>query len=122
MRIEPVLPAADLDETVEFYTSLGFALGYDDREGDGYVVLTMDGGALHFFQHDMLDATGNDAGAYLHVDNADLLHGRWAALGLGPDSIPRLSPVEDKPWGKREFVLMDPDGNVLRVGHDLAAG
>ncbi|MBI3792277.1 MAG: VOC family protein [Gemmatimonadetes bacterium] len=119
MRAEPVLPSADLDDTVEFYTSLGFAVTYDDRAGDGYVILTMDGATLHFFEHGALDATGNDAGAYLHVDDAHGLHQRWSALGLTPENLPRLMPVEDQPWGKREFLVVDPDGNVLRVGQDL---
>jgi catechol 2,3-dioxygenase-like lactoylglutathione lyase family enzyme len=124
MRTDPVLPSADLNDTVDFYTSLGFELGYDDREGDGYVILGMDGAFIHFFYHDSLDATGSDAGCYLHVEDAQALHTRWAALGLGPEDLPRLTAVEDQEWGKREFALVDPDGNLIRVGQDLppAAG
>ena len=119
MRTDPVLPSLDLVDTIVFYTSLGFALGYDDRAGDGYVIMGMGDVSLHFFYHDSLDATGNDAGCYLHVDRADDLHARWKALGLGPEDIPRLTDLEDKPWGKREFALVDPDGNLIRVGHEL---
>ncbi len=119
MRTDPVLPSADLNDTVEFYTSLGFEIGYDDREGDGYVIMSMDGAAIHFFYHDALDATGSDAGCYLHVDDAAALHGRWAALGLGPEDLPRLTTIEDQAWGKREFAVVDPDGNLIRVGQDI---
>ena len=122
MRTDPVLPSGDLDDTVDFYTQLGFELGYDDRGGDGYMIMGMDGAAIHFFFHDSLDATGNDAGCYLHVEDADALHARWSALGIGPEDVPRLTELEDKPWGRREFALVDPDGNLIRAGHELAVG
>jgi hypothetical protein len=32
-----------------------------------------------------------------------------------------VSGIEDKPWGMREFALVDPNGNLIRVGHDLNA-
>ena len=28
--------------------------------------------------------------------------------------VPRLEPLEEKPWGLREFAVIDPDGNLLR--------
>jgi hypothetical protein len=27
-----------------------------------------------------------------------------------------MEALEDKPWGLREFAIVDPDGNLLRVG------
>jgi len=27
-----------------------------------------------------------------------------------------MDALEDKPWGLREFAVVDPDGNLLRVG------
>ncbi|MFU1921534.1 class I tRNA ligase family protein, partial [Klebsiella pneumoniae] len=44
-----------------------------------------------------------------------------AALGLGGQGIPRITVLEDQPWGMREFALIDPDGNLLRVGQELDA-
>jgi hypothetical protein len=28
----------------------------------------------------------------------------------------RLHEIEDKPWGMREFTVVDPAGNAVRVG------
>ena len=36
-----------------------------------------------------------------------------------PASAARLTAVEDKPWGMREFAVVDPNGNLLRVGRPL---
>ncbi|ETC83740.1 bleomycin resistance protein [Xanthomonas hortorum pv. carotae str. M081] len=30
--------------------------------------------------------------------------------------IPRLDPVGDKPWGMREFAIVDENGNLIRIG------
>jgi hypothetical protein len=27
-----------------------------------------------------------------------------------------MDTLEDKPWGLREFAVVDPDGNLLRIG------
>jgi hypothetical protein len=27
-----------------------------------------------------------------------------------------MDALADKPWGLREFALVDPDGNLLRIG------
>jgi hypothetical protein len=37
-------------------------------------------------------------------------------LNLSETGIPRLIRVEDKPWGMRELAVIDPDGNLIRVG------
>jgi hypothetical protein len=33
--------------------------------------------------------------------------------------IPRQDVLEDKPWGMREFAIVDPNGNLLRIGQTL---
>jgi hypothetical protein len=44
------------------------------------------------------------------------LHADLAAANLPAQGIPRLERVEDKPWGMREFALLDADGNLLKFG------
>ncbi len=39
--------------------------------------------------------------------------------GLPRVGIPRLEPVEDKPWRMREFALIDEDGNLVRIGRPI---
>ncbi|MEA2704569.1 MAG: hypothetical protein QOD63_2514, partial [Actinomycetota bacterium] len=51
--------------------------------------------------------------AYLHVRGVDTLHQEWRAAGLP------VSDVRDEPWEMREFNLVDPGGNRLRVGENL---
>ena len=34
--------------------------------------------------------------------------------------LPRMDTIEDRPWGMREFVIVDEDGNLLRIGQALS--
>jgi hypothetical protein len=72
---------------------------------------------LHFFLASELDPWTSIAGCYLYVDDADALYREWLALGLPAAGIPRLHGAPgDTDYGLREFALVDPDGNLLRVG------
>jgi hypothetical protein len=31
----------------------------------------------------------------------------------------RLHPIRDTPWGMREFSVVDPSGNLIRIGTRL---
>ncbi|WP_371199601.1 VOC family protein [Hyphomicrobium sp. MC1] len=52
--------------------------------------------------------------AYIRVSDVDDWH---AAFKNG--RAKRLSTVEDKPWGMREFHFIDDDGNLLNIGQML---
>jgi catechol 2,3-dioxygenase-like lactoylglutathione lyase family enzyme len=119
-RAVPILPARDLQETRAFYERLGFATwGFWAAEFGGYAILGREHVEMHFFLDAGLDPGKNSAGCYWRVDDADALHAEYRPLGLPSSGMPRLTNVEDKPWGTREFALVDPSGNLVRVGHPL---
>ena len=61
------------------------------------------------------------AGCYVYVEDADALFAEFLAASLPSDGIPRLQgPPNDSDYGLREFALVDPDGNLLRIGSQLA--
>ena len=49
----------------------------------------------------------------------DRFHQSCGVLNLPASGIPRMSTPRDEPWGMREFTVVDPSGNLLRIGHDL---
>jgi uncharacterized protein (TIGR02246 family) len=116
----PILPAVDLSGTRAFFESLGFKTGYwSPAQERGYAILTREDLELHFFSHPHFVPADNYAGCYWRVQDADALHGLCSTLGLPASGTPSLSPVEDKPWGMREFALVDPNSNLIRVGHEI---
>lgn len=115
----PILPSRAIDETVAFYRRLGFE-GGAHRADAGYAILRRGRLELHFFAHPALVPAASCAGCYLRVQDVDNLHQAFATHPLPTHGIPRLTAPENKPWGLREFALVDPDGNLLRVGQVLA--
>jgi catechol 2,3-dioxygenase-like lactoylglutathione lyase family enzyme len=56
-----------------------------------------------------------------YVEDADALFADFSAIGLPSAGIPRLQgPVEATDYGLREFAVVDPDGNLLRIGSFVA--
>jgi catechol 2,3-dioxygenase-like lactoylglutathione lyase family enzyme len=112
--IIPTLPSRDLTETRAFYDALGFVpRASEDR--DDYLVLGFGPAELHFFAAAGLDAANSVSGCCIRVADVDRIHGRFASAGLPATGTPRLTAPADRPWGQREFTLVDPDGNLIRV-------
>lgn len=116
-RVEPILPAKNLDETRAFYMRLGFTPWFGGQTWSDYEILSSGELVMHFFAAPALVPGDNQAGCYWRVASADHVYQECAAQGLPLQGIPRLEPICDQPWGMREFVLVDPSGNLVRVGH-----
>jgi aminoglycoside 6'-N-acetyltransferase I len=117
-RAIPTLPSRSIAATTAFFRALGFDGGAHPFSRD-YAVFTRGTLELHFFTHRELVPAASSAGCYLRVHDVDRLHRDFARAGLPGEGIPRLERPEDKPWGLREFALVDPDGNLLRIGQRL---
>lgn len=115
--VAPILPARNLAETRAFYERLGFeTVGWWPDGFGGYAILDRGSLELHFFAFPDLDPFESYAQCYWRIAELDALHGEFRQLGLPTQGIPRLTPVESKPWGVREFALVDPNGTLIRVG------
>ena len=107
-RAIPVLPANDWNESVPFWRRLGFEV---DEPHDGYVVARRGDLEVHLYAETGIECFTNNSACYLRVDDAVALRSEWQEAGVQP-----LAAVEDKPWGMREFHVVDPAGNLVRVG------
>jgi catechol 2,3-dioxygenase-like lactoylglutathione lyase family enzyme len=117
--VAPILPSRDLSATAEFYSRLGF-----EQTGlwpDEYLIVMRGDVGLHFFFAPGTDPASSIAGCYLYVEDADALFADFSRIGLPSAGIPRLhGPVEATDYGLREFAVVDPDGNLLRIGSFVA--
>ncbi len=109
----PTLPSRSLPDTLAFYKVLGFA---GRMIGDGYAILTRDVVELHFFSHPALVPAESSAGCYIRVLNVDAWYQPMATAKLPRKGIPRMDALAVKPWGMKEFAIVDSDGNLLRIG------
>ena len=114
----PILPSRDLGETLEFYERLGFEnRGAPPEEWD-YLIIGRGDIWLHFIGMPDVDPLTTIASCFLFVDDADRLHEDWQRVGIEPDPATgsRLMPPETTDYGMREFAVVDPSGNLIRVG------
>jgi len=114
----PVLPSRDLTETLDFYRRLGFDNRGAPPDAYGYCIIGRGTIELHFWHQPDVDPMTSAAGCYVRVVDADALHSSWEAVGVPDDEVTgsRLLPPDDTEYGLREFALVDPSGNLLRIG------
>jgi catechol 2,3-dioxygenase-like lactoylglutathione lyase family enzyme len=111
----PTLPCRSVGATVAFYRALGFEGGAHEFNGD-YAILRRGTVELHFFTHNELVPAESSAGCYIRVADVETIYHACASARLPDAGIPRMDTLADKPWGMREFAIVDPDGNLLRIG------
>lgn len=115
----PILPSRSIPATVAFYKQLGFEGGAHDFDS-GYAVMKLGTVEIHFFAHKELVPAESSAGCYIRVLDVESIYRAFASSQLAMKGIPRMDTLENKPWGLREFAVVDPDGNLLRIGQLLA--
>ena len=104
IRAVPVLPARDVDATVDFWRDeLGFNEFFRSPE---YGIVERDGTQVHFFPSE-LDPMENDGGCRLGVSGVDHYYAEYREHVV--------AELEDKPWGTREFAVLDPNRNLIWV-------
>jgi catechol 2,3-dioxygenase-like lactoylglutathione lyase family enzyme len=106
---------SDERRSVAFYEQ---ALGFTElvHEGVGLGILRRDAVELHLWVAD-----GSAPGAERHlagsascrieVSEVDALYEHCRRLGV----VHPNASIEDKPWGTREFGVLDPDGNLIAL-------
>lgn len=111
-QIIPKLPAMDLDETQNYFkTKLQFEVR--SRYPD-YLIMKKGSAELHFFQFAGLDPLTNYAMIYIRVESGiEDLYADFLKRGV---IIHPNGPLETKPWGTKEFALLDPNHTLLTFG------
>lgn len=107
-----------MERTLAFYRRLGFDTEIVSPHDD-YAIADRGPLEIHFFAHSGLVPGESAFGCYLRVRDVDALHAEFAKAGLPEAGIPRITAIEDKPWGMREFAIVDEDGSLIRVGQVL---
>lgn len=110
LQAAPCFAARDVDALAGFYSRV---LGFTERyRSPVYIVLAHGDAQLHLFPQ----REGKHAGqgtAYFFVQGIDDLH---AACQAGAKVIDAL---KDQPYGLRDFLLEDPEGNRVGIAERL---
>lgn len=114
--ISPKLPMRNKAITKSFYID---ALGFRDigaTDYDGYLMVQRDNVQIHFFEFKELEPGENYGQVYIRTNNIDQL---YESLLANKVSIHPAGHLQNKPWGQKEFALLDPDSNLLTFGQSI---
>jgi len=107
----PQFRITDARRSIPFYVDgLGFQIDWEHRFEPGFPVfmqLTRAGQTLFLTEHSRDCQVGG--AAYFVVPDVDACYAEFMARGVVP-----TEPPANMPWGPREMVVTDPDGNRLR--------
>ncbi len=115
--IHPKLPMRDKKVTREFYINkLGFReFGAIDFEA--YLMLEKDHIQIHFFEFKGLNPKENYGQVYIRTNDIERF---YQVLIDRKIVIHPNGPLETKPWGQKEFSVLDPDSNLLTFGQGIS--
>ena len=114
--ISPKLPMRDKKVTREFYSNrLGFKI-FGSADFDGYLMMEKDQIQIHFFEFKELNLKENYGQVYIRTDNIDEFY--KSVLEQQTEIHPN-GKLEIKPWGQKEFSILDPDSNLLTFGQHI---
>ncbi|MBS1592849.1 MAG: VOC family protein [Bacteroidetes bacterium] len=114
--IHPKLPMRDKALTRDFYIGqLGFQ-EYGSADYDGYLMVEKDNVQIHFFDYKDLQPGENYGQVYIRLDDIDDFYHH---LVNNKVAIHPNGHLQTKPWGQREFALLDPDSNLLTFGQSI---
>jgi catechol 2,3-dioxygenase-like lactoylglutathione lyase family enzyme len=114
--INPKLPMRNKDITRDFYVNqLGFE-EFGSADFDGYLMVQKDGIQIHFFEFPTIDPKENYGQVYIRTNTIDQL---YLTLLNNKTSIHPSGHLQIKPWGQKEFSILDPDNNLLTFGQSL---
>ena len=124
------LHVPDFDKAIEFYSKLGFEVIYKEPLGEklGYIVIRKGETLLNFYGGDERianhsffkrfpkgTASGYGVEITIPIENIDEYYNK--VYPLVKDSI--VQELQLKPWGKKDFRVIDPFGFYVRFTEPL---
>lgn len=105
-RIAPEIPVSDLSRSTEYYeTKLGFRVAMQMPEGD-YAVVERDDVAIHLFRH---ASAAEPVSIHVFTYGLDELYAELVERGAN-----MTQQIADRPWGCRDFRVLDDSGNTIK--------
>jgi predicted enzyme related to lactoylglutathione lyase len=112
-RISPMLAAADMEETIQFYRSvLGFTPAMKSPD---YSIVERDGQTVHFQKaasEEVMRCVRGHTEIYIEVSG---IHDLWKHVQTFKSRY-RIRDLFDREYGMTEFHIEDPNGCLVFVG------
>jgi len=110
----PKLPMRNKAATIDYYIN---QLGFQEFGNyDHYLMVGKDAIEIHFFEFKTLDPKVNYGQVYIRTSD---IEGLFQSFLNKEVAIHPNGHLQTKPWGQKEFALLDPDHNLLIFGQAI---
>lgn len=111
--VHPKLPMRNKKTTVDYYVNkLGFEAFGSEYFAD-YLMVRKDNIQIHFFEFKEINPKENYGQIYIRTNN---IEDYYQSLKANKIEIHPNGDLKIKPWGQKEFAILDPDNNLLTFG------
>jgi catechol 2,3-dioxygenase-like lactoylglutathione lyase family enzyme len=116
VEIKAFVPARDFELSKWFYWDLGFELAWSSED----LAYLHHGDCSFLLQKFYVEAHADNFMMHLIVTDVDAWWRHVEAKGIAAKYNVKAEPPEDRPWGLRDFILVDPTGVLWRIGQDIS--
>jgi len=102
--------------TRDFYINKLNFQEFGKADYNSYLMVKKDNIQIHFFEFKELDPKENYGQVYIRTNDIDKLYQSILDKKL---SIHPAGYLQVKPWGQKEFSMLDPDNNLLTFGQSV---
>jgi len=113
IEVKAFVPAKDFALSKQFYQDLGFELAWSDDD----LAYLRNGPSSFLLQK--FNSPPDNFMMHLLVEDVDAWWERVQAQGLPAKYGVRAEPPADRPWGMRDFVLVDPTSVLWRIAQNI---
>jgi uncharacterized glyoxalase superfamily protein PhnB len=111
------VPARDFALSKQFYQDLGFDLAWSDDD----LAYMRCGNSSFLLQNFYNKEHAGNFMMHLLVADVDAWWHHVQAQEIASKYDTKTEQPEDRPWGMRDFVLVDPTGVLWRIGQNISA-
>jgi catechol 2,3-dioxygenase-like lactoylglutathione lyase family enzyme len=117
IEVKAFVPARDFALSKRFYQDLGFDLAWSSED----LAYLRHGNASFLLQNFYNKDHADNFMMHLLVEDVDAWWRHVQERGLTATYGVKMEPPADRPWGLRDFVIIDPTGVLWRIGQNNAA-
>ena len=115
VEIKAFVPARDFALAKRLYEDFGFTTKWSDSD----LAYLQRGECSFLLQNFYIPEHAGNFMMHLLVEDADAWWQHVEAQGLAAKYGVKTEPPADRPWGLRDFILVDPTGVLWRIGHNI---
>jgi uncharacterized glyoxalase superfamily protein PhnB len=115
VEIKAYVPARDFERSKQFYQDLGFTMPWSSDA----LAYFRHGDSLFLLQNFYVKEHADNFMMHMLVKDADAWWQHIQTRGIAAKYGIRVDPPEDRDWGIRDLILVDPTGVLWRIGHNI---